>query len=79
MILAPADPYVKMDYPMLDPRPISKLLGLKMVVNGTKNSFTSEDNDAKLCKVDIIEMEAAAENRVCYIHKVPFTCFKISN
>lgn len=64
-------------YSLLDPVPLAKHLSLKSGVIGTDNSFTSENTDAKLAKIDCIEMEAAAEMRVAHILSTPFTAIKI--
>ncbi|KRW99289.1 hypothetical protein PPERSA_07061 [Pseudocohnilembus persalinus] len=69
--------FITSQYPVLNPQKVVEILGLKPVVCGCTNSFTKENHLAREKKVDIVEMEAAAEARVAYLNGVPFCGLKI--
>ncbi|EAR92458.1 phosphorylase family protein (macronuclear) [Tetrahymena thermophila SB210] len=64
-------------YNLLNPKPLHQILALKPVIIGTDNSFTNDNTHAIEQGIDCIEMEAAAELRVCHLLNVPFTAIKI--
>mmetsp|Transcript_7387 Transcript_7387/g.992 ORF Transcript_7387/g.992 Transcript_7387/m.992 type:complete len:90 (-) Transcript_7387:74-343(-) len=77
MIIDAFKGYIVSSYPMLDTEKISELTGFKAVSCGTTNSFTKDNELARSKNVDIVEMEAAAESRVCYLNDVAFSAIKI--